>query len=115
MLDIVQDFIYDHVPDYLRGLKDENFDTLFVRTSFDIMDWTVWCFRNFPFTLTFSKMAPQWVRRCILPGEAANVELLNVRFPTVPFLFLPSLLISPATLLYAILDLVPWLTIGNRR
>ena len=80
-LDIMEDFVYDSVPDHLRGLKDEHFDTLFVHTTFDVMDWTAWCFRNFPFTLTLSNQIPQWVRRLILPGEAANIESFNVRPP----------------------------------
>lgn len=81
-LDIIQDFVFDYVPDHLRGLKDENFNTLFVRTTFDVMDWTAWCFRNFPSALIVSdKFVPQWLRRRILPGEAANVESFNVRLP----------------------------------
>lgn len=77
-LDIIQDFVFDFVPDDLRGMKDEEFDTLFVDTTWDVMDWTAWCFRNFPFALTLSEYLPLSWKRVILPGEAANVESFNV-------------------------------------
>ncbi|KAK6823230.1 hypothetical protein RU639_006152 [Aspergillus parasiticus] len=38
------------------------------------MDWTAWCFRNFPLSLEFSNKLPQWLRRILFPGEAANIE-----------------------------------------
>jgi len=86
-LDIVQDFVFDWVPDDLRGLKDEEFGTIFVDTTWDVMDWTAWCFRNFPFTLSISNRLPQWVRKRILPGEYANIKSFNVRIFLISYAF----------------------------
>lgn len=73
-LDVIQDFVFEHVPDDLRGLKEEGFNTLFVRATWDVMDWTAWCFRNFPLALKVSNRLPQLLRQRLFPGEAANVE-----------------------------------------
>jgi hypothetical protein len=83
-LDIIQDFVFDSVPAHLRGLRDETFDTLFVHTTFDVMDWTAWCFRNFPLSLAFSNKLSQWLRRYLFPGEAANIESFSVRVHPIP-------------------------------
>lgn len=76
-LDVVQDFVFDNVPPHLRGMRDETFNTLFVNTTWDVMDWTAWCFRNYPLALSFSNKLPQSVRRVLFPGEAANIESFN--------------------------------------
>lgn len=78
-LDIAQDFVLGYVPKHLQGLNNENFDTLLVDTTFDVMDWTAWCFRNFPSTLWISSVLPQWLRQRIFPGEAANIASYTVR------------------------------------
>lgn len=77
-LDIIQDFVFDWVPAHLRGLRDEKFDTLFVHTTFDVMDWTAWCFRNFPILLEFSNKLPQRLRQRLFPGEGANIKSFEV-------------------------------------
>ncbi|KAI1809586.1 cytochrome P450 [Poronia punctata] len=82
-LDIIQDFVFDHVPPHLRGLQDESFDTLFVHTTWDVMDWTAWCFRNFPLALSFSNQLPQSLRRILFPGEAANIESFGTIYKLV--------------------------------
>ncbi|KAI0887003.1 cytochrome P450 [Annulohypoxylon maeteangense] len=82
-LDVVQDFVFDFVPSHLRGMQDESFDTLFVDTTWDVMDWTAWCFRNFPLALTFSNQLPQPLRRILFPGEAANIESFDTIYKLV--------------------------------
>ncbi|KAG0647043.1 Cytochrome P450 monooxygenase BOT1 [Hyphodiscus hymeniophilus] len=77
-LDIAQEFVYGYVPGHLQGLKSEKFETLLVDTTFDVMDWTAWCFRNFPLTLSLSNNLPQWLRKKIFPGEAANIASFEV-------------------------------------
>ncbi|KAJ5570099.1 Cytochrome P450 [Penicillium hispanicum] len=90
-LDVIQDFVFDHVPAHLRGLKDDTFDTLFVRTTWDVMDWTAWCFRNFPLALSFSNCLPHWLRRIMFPGEGANIE----SFETISKLVEDNLAVGP--------------------
>ncbi|KAI0871745.1 cytochrome P450 [Hypoxylon argillaceum] len=82
-LDVIQDFVFDFVPPHLRGMQDESFDTLFVNTTWDVMDWTAWCFRNFPLALTFSNQLPQSLRRILFPGEAANIESFDTIYKLV--------------------------------
>lgn len=77
--------MYQYVPAHHRGLTNENFDALFVDTTFDVMDWTAWCFRNFPLMLSISNQLPQWLRRKLLPGEAANIESFDVGIKSARF------------------------------
>jgi hypothetical protein len=75
VVDISLDFVFDHTPDYLRGIQDENFDTVFVRTTLEIMDWTNWLARNFPRTVDFAiKVLPHSILKAILPGTATDIE-----------------------------------------
>ncbi|KAJ5205354.1 Cytochrome P450 [Penicillium cf. griseofulvum] len=73
-LDVIQDFTFDFVPHHLRGLQDDNFHSIYTHTTWDVMDWTAYCFRNWPLALSFSNQLPQWLRKHMFPGEAANIE-----------------------------------------
>jgi hypothetical protein len=82
-LDVIQDFTFDFVPHHLRGLQDDTFHSIYTHTTWDVMDWTAYCFRNWPLTLTFSNQLPQWLRKRMFPGEAANIESFDVSRPRI--------------------------------